>query len=157
MCCGVYFAWNRCSKISSTASIKPQAAVIARFECGSLSLQWHAALLFSTAGLQALGSDVELKSTTVFNIFAKFLYVFGASLIVGLTFGLGTAVLLKLLKSNSAPQASTSAQPPTFPRATHSVPMPFHSVGAALCMWCASQDGIIWMRIIIYTCADSLL
>lgn len=61
------------------------------------------------SSLQALGSDVELRSTTVFNIFAKFLYVFGASLIVGLTFGLGTAVLLKLLKSNSAPQASISA------------------------------------------------
>ena len=54
--------------------------------------------------MQALGSDVELTRTTVFNIFAKFLYVFGASLVVGLTFGLGTAVLLKLLKSNSAPQ-----------------------------------------------------
>lgn len=56
--------------------------------------------------MQALGSDVELTRTTVFNIFAKFLYVFGASLVVGLTFGLGTAVLLKLLKSNSAPQVS---------------------------------------------------
>ena len=52
-----------------------------------------------------MGNDIELHSTTVFSIFAKFLYVFGASLVVGLTFGLGTAVLLKVLKSNSAPQA----------------------------------------------------
>lgn len=55
---------------------------------------------------QALGNDIELQSTTVFSIFARFLYVFGASLVVGLTFGLGTAVLLKVLKSNSAPQVS---------------------------------------------------
>ena len=55
---------------------------------------------------QALGQDIELQSTTVFSIFARFLYVFGASLVVGLTFGLGTAVLLKVLKSNSAPQVS---------------------------------------------------
>lgn len=53
---------------------------------------------------QALGQGIELQSTTVFSIFARFLYVFGASLVVGLTFGLGTAVLLKVLKSNSAPQ-----------------------------------------------------
>lgn len=56
--------------------------------------------------MQALGSDIELHSTTVFSIFAKFLYVFVASLVVGLTFGLGTAVLLKVLKSNSSPQVS---------------------------------------------------
>ena len=55
---------------------------------------------------QALGQGIELQSTTVFSIFARFLYVFGASLVVGLTFGLGTAVLLKVLKSNSAPQVS---------------------------------------------------
>ena len=66
----------------------------------SISHDWKSCLL------QALGNDVELTRTTVFNIFAKFLYVFGASLVVGLTFGLGTAVLLKLLKSNSAPQVT---------------------------------------------------
>ena len=59
--------------------------------------------------VQALGKDIKLQSTTVFAIFARFLYVFGASLVVGLTFGLGTAVLLKVLKSNSAPQVSLSA------------------------------------------------
>lgn len=57
--------------------------------------------------LQALPSDVELHSATVFNIFGRFLYVFCASLVVGLTFGLGTAVLLKLLKSHSSPQVGT--------------------------------------------------
>ena len=59
--------------------------------------------------VQALGNDITLQRNTVFAIFARFLYVFGASLIVGLTFGLGTAVLLKVLKSNSAPQVSCSA------------------------------------------------
>ena len=66
--------------------------------------------------MQALGNDIELQSTTVFAIFARFLYVFGASLVVGLTFGLGTAVLLKVLKSNSSPQVGLlsplSACPP---------------------------------------------
>ena len=59
--------------------------------------------------VQALGNDIELQSTTVFSIFARFLYVFSASLVVGLTFGLGTAVLLKVLKSNSAPQVCSSS------------------------------------------------
>ena len=59
--------------------------------------------------VQALGKDIKLQSTTVLTIFARFLYVFGASLVVGLTFGLGTAVLLKVLKSNSAPQVIISA------------------------------------------------
>ena len=39
-------------------------------------------------------------------IFGRFLYVFVASLMVGVGFGLGTAILLKVLRSHSAPQAS---------------------------------------------------
>lgn len=54
--------------------------------------------------LQALGSNIEVRGATVVAIFGRFLYVFSASLIVGLVFGLGTAILLKVLKSHSAPQ-----------------------------------------------------
>ena len=39
-------------------------------------------------------------------IFGRFLYVFVASLMVGVGFGLGTAILLKVLRSHSAPQVS---------------------------------------------------
>ena len=56
--------------------------------------------------LQALGSGLEVEGTAVVAIFGRFLYVFVASLMVGVGFGLGTAILLKVLRSHSAPQVS---------------------------------------------------
>eukprot|EP00891_Asterochloris_glomerata_P003501 jgi/Astpho2/3501/e_gw1.00056.5.1_t len=54
--------------------------------------------------VQALGSGLEVEGTAVVAIFGRFLYVFVASLMVGVGFGLGTAILLKVLRSHSAPQ-----------------------------------------------------
>ena len=58
--------------------------------------------------LQALEPEGSLGMDTVVAILGKFLYLFAASLILGLCFGLGTAFLLKTLKCQSSPQVHPS-------------------------------------------------
>ncbi|KAK9850077.1 hypothetical protein WJX84_003336 [Apatococcus fuscideae] len=54
--------------------------------------------------VQALEPEGALGPGIVVAILGKFLYLFAASLILGLCFGLGTAFLLKTLRCNSSPQ-----------------------------------------------------
>ena len=54
--------------------------------------------------LQALNGD-EVLNSTVLTILVNFVYLFAASMGLGLAFGLGTSWLMKFFKSNSTPQA----------------------------------------------------
>lgn len=54
--------------------------------------------------MQALEPEGSLGMDTVVAILGRFLYLFAASLILGLCFGLGTAFLLKTLQCQSSPQ-----------------------------------------------------
>lgn len=54
--------------------------------------------------MQALSGTEDLKAAIVADIFIKFLYLFVASMVLGLAFGLGTSWLMKSFKSNSTPQ-----------------------------------------------------
>ena len=54
--------------------------------------------------MQALDGTEVLSGGTVATILIKFLYLFAASMILGLAFGLGTSWLMKAFKSNSTPQ-----------------------------------------------------
>ncbi|KAK9825253.1 hypothetical protein WJX74_003416 [Apatococcus lobatus] len=54
--------------------------------------------------VQALEPEGSLGMDTVVAILGRFLYLFAASLILGLCFGLGTAFLLKTLQCQSSPQ-----------------------------------------------------
>lgn len=61
--------------------------------------------------LQELGSaEKDLHGSLVVMVLIKFLYLFAASMFLGLAFGLGTSFLMKRFKSNSVPQVS----PPNF-------------------------------------------
>lgn len=54
---------------------------------------------------QELGaSEKDLHASLVVTVLAKFLYLFAASMCMGLSFGLGTSFLMKRFKSNSVPQ-----------------------------------------------------
>ncbi|KAK9803320.1 hypothetical protein WJX73_001939 [Symbiochloris irregularis] len=59
--------------------------------------------------VQDLGvtSAEPLHFSTILTVFAKFIYLFAASLLLGLVFGLGTSWLLKVSKANSTPQEVT--------------------------------------------------
>ena len=48
--------------------------------------------------------EVKLSSWTIVTVLGKFIYLFAASLALGLMFGLFTSWLMKLFKSNSTPQ-----------------------------------------------------
>ncbi len=55
--------------------------------------------------LQELGtSEKDLHASLVITVLVKFLYLFVASMFMGLVFGLGTSFLMKRFKSNSVPQ-----------------------------------------------------
>ena len=57
-------------------------------------------------GAQELGSGGQaLHATMIVTVLAKFLYLFAASMCLGLAFGLGTSFLMKTFRSNSVPQA----------------------------------------------------
>ncbi len=45
----------------------------------------------------------------IVTVLAKFLYLFAASMCLGLAFGLGTSFLMKTFRSNSVPQARAGA------------------------------------------------
>ena len=62
------------------------------------------------AAWQGLGMDAQqpLRGTTILIVFAKFFYLFVASLLLGLLFGLGTSWLLKVSKANSTPQVPSA-------------------------------------------------
>ena len=45
-----------------------------------------------------------LHAGLVVTVLVKFLYLFAASMLLGLAFGLGTSFLMKRAKSNSVPQ-----------------------------------------------------
>ena len=53
--------------------------------------------------IQELGG-ADLQGWMVLAILAKFLYLFAASLALGLIFGLGTSFLMKTFPLNSVPQ-----------------------------------------------------
>lgn len=46
----------------------------------------------------------SLHAGLVVTVLVKFLYLFAASMLLGLSFGLGTSFLMKRAKSNSVPQ-----------------------------------------------------
>ncbi|CAL8467488.1 g7026 [Coccomyxa elongata] len=55
--------------------------------------------------VQELGSsEKNLHASLVITVLTKFLYLFAASMFLGLAFGLGTSFLMKRFKSNSVPQ-----------------------------------------------------
>ena len=56
--------------------------------------------------MQELGTKDEnsLRGGLVVTVLVKFLYLFAASMLLGLAFGLGTSFLMKRAKSNSVPQ-----------------------------------------------------
>lgn len=55
---------------------------------------------------QELGSGGQaLRASMIVTVLAKFLYLFAASMCLGLAFGLGTSFLMKTFRSNSVPQA----------------------------------------------------
>ena len=58
------------------------------------------------AAVQELGTKDEnsLRGGLVVRVLIKFLYLFAASMLLGLAFGLGTSFLMKRAKSNSVPQ-----------------------------------------------------
>ncbi len=49
-----------------------------------------------------------LHAGLVVTVLVKFLYLFAASMLLGLAFGLGTSFLMKRAKSNSVPQVCDS-------------------------------------------------
>jgi hypothetical protein len=53
---------------------------------------------------QRLGDTPRMTAGTVFTIFGKFLYLFAASLVMGLLLGLAAALLLKRFNVSSTPQ-----------------------------------------------------
>lgn len=53
--------------------------------------------------------DSGLHAGLVVTVLVKFLYLFVASMLLGLAFGLGTSFLMKRAKSNSVPQVCSSA------------------------------------------------
>lgn len=55
--------------------------------------------------IQRLGETPKMDARTVGLIFGKFLYLFAASLLLGLVFGLFSALLLKKFNVSHAPQA----------------------------------------------------
>jgi len=60
--------------------------------------------------LQELGtSEKNLHASQVITVLIKFLYLFAASMFLGLAFGLGTSFLMKRFKSNSVPQVPPSS------------------------------------------------
>ncbi len=68
---------------------------------------------------QELGSGGRaLRASMIVTVLAKFLYLFAASMCLGLAFGLGTSFLMKTFRSNSVPQAR--ARPPRPPDAADS-------------------------------------
>ena len=50
-----------------------------------------------------------LHAGLVVTVLVKFLYLFAASMLLGLAFGLGTSFLMKRAKSNSVPQVCRPA------------------------------------------------
>lgn len=54
--------------------------------------------------MQALDGSEELNAGTVLEVLGKFVYLFVASMGLGLAFGLGTSLLMKVFKSHSTPQ-----------------------------------------------------
>ena len=50
-----------------------------------------------------------LHAGLVVTVLVKFLYLFAASMLLGLAFGLGTSFLMKRAKSNSVPQVCPTA------------------------------------------------
>jgi hypothetical protein len=63
---------------------------------------------WSNGVLQELGSsEKDLHASLVVMVLVKFLYLFAASMLLGLSFGLGTSFLMKKFKSNSVPQVLT--------------------------------------------------
>ena len=62
-------------------------------------------------GLQAGQGQAQgqlVSSWTIVAVLGKFMYLFAASLALGLMFGLFTSWLMKLFKSNSTPQVRFS-------------------------------------------------
>ncbi len=59
----------------------------------------------------------SLHAGLVVTVLVKFLYLFAASMLLGLAFGLGTSFLMKRARSNSVPQ-----------------------VGSSYAQWCISRD-----------------
>ena len=60
--------------------------------------------------MQELGSGGQaLHAFMIVTVLAKFLYLFAASMCLGLAFGLGTSFLMKTFRSNSVPQARAAS------------------------------------------------
>ena len=55
------------------------------------------------------GGERQLRGSLVVSVLAAFLYLFIASMCLGLAFGLGTSFLMKRFQSNSVPQARPRA------------------------------------------------
>ena len=66
------------------------------------------------APIQELGTKDEnsLHGGLVVTVLVKFLYLFAASMLLGLAFGLGTSFLMKRAKSNSVPQVQQTTRTP---------------------------------------------
>ena len=67
--------------------------------------------------MQELGTKDEnsLHGGLVVTVLVKFLYLFAASMLLGLAFGLGTSFLMKRAKSNSVPQVHRPTRTPHIP------------------------------------------
>ena len=79
---------------------------------------------FSLGGVQSY-SEAKVGMAaggSMLGVLSDFLYLFVASLILGMVFGLGTAFLLKFLRSDSSPQEVWGRQPYTL------IVGPFHSI-----------------------------
>ena len=60
--------------------------------------------------MQRLGIEPKMNATTVGIIFGKFLYLFLASLLMGLVLGLFSALLLKNFNVSQTPQVRSLVQ-----------------------------------------------
>jgi hypothetical protein len=61
--------------------------------------------------MQRLGETPQMNAATVGIIFGKFLYLFAASLLLGLVFGLFSSLLLKNFNVAHAPQVRSIFHP----------------------------------------------
>ena len=64
--------------------------------------------LDASCAAQKLGDTPRMDAATIFGIFGKFLYLFLASLVMGVLLGLLSALLLKRFNVSGAPQVHTA-------------------------------------------------
>ena len=77
-----------------------------------------------------------LHAGLVVTVLVKFLYLFAASMLLGLAFGLGTSFLMKRAKSNSVPQVCSCSHGP----ASHLITPDLMQFKAALLFSCRPEE-----------------